>query len=593
MSSSIKKFYPSYSQRLLEAVLSDYLSDVENYLGETGRGHYNIARSFQFEEPGGQVRARLRGRKVCCMSLFFKAATHSRYKNQPAKDPNGDVQVQELHAANHPAFEGTHRYNSTFYRSYIERIMASRFEDWQPVLFLAKDLHYLRREFESKGWIVIQMVHSSVAHSPGAMWRYLGFNLDCKCCYFHDTDSQFSARRADQIASLLTLHPSATLARSLQWSGQSGEMALILGHDFAVNPKRIDFDAAKMMLGYAVLNILLEDRVNNFCVEPRRGRETNEIATLAERAKREHFGPTYQERVLFKCYPYYCFDEQWLKEFVYYQMVNGKMVTFQGDKRQPVDEIQSADIEFQVKNGNLLASSFPLLDRLNGGASQKVQGRNGSCTIGSRGGRASVGKRALAQARTGLRTVDEASYFDYQKWYLGRELAKQRIRSDLRVQPVEQMFECAHSGKVREYFSVGKWSLVRMDAQRDFEQLIFLDDAQTREEGLVINVERPNYRTLLTVANNAINSDYIQRCSSANLKRYYEDLKSGRLRIMKESRIVICEPNGLEKFRNPEGNYYIVDGAARCLAYMMLIVSGQLQYDPIEAFYCEPAGHLC
>ncbi|WP_029190175.1 hypothetical protein [Verrucomicrobium spinosum] len=360
--------YPRYSKNLLEVMVDDYLDDVEAYLARTGRAEYRLRKSFQMENLQGDELSRMRNRKVCCMSLFFKPAKQEQIKNSPQRSSSGEIIEEELHKVRHPAFQGSPRYESSFWSSYLEKILNSDFADWVPVAFLARDLGFLRDSLKERGWIVVQMRHDSVAHNPGAMWRYLGFNFDARCCYFQDTDRSFSSARADRMANLLTLSPRVALARPLQWSNH-GEMSVILGNDFAVNPSQVPFDSAKMMLGYILLSILHEDRLNNFCFEPVRKRNLEKVAPLSARHLREHFGPLHHERVGGKCYPYYTFDEQWLKEFVYYQMTEGRMATLLLDRVKEGDEVQAADIAFQREHGNLLVSTEP-----KGGSSDAIGG---------------------------------------------------------------------------------------------------------------------------------------------------------------------------------------------------------------------------
>jgi hypothetical protein len=43
-------------------------------------------------------------------------------------------------------------------------------------------------------------------------------------------------------------------------------------------------------------------------------------------------------------------------------------------------------------------------------------------------------------------------------------------------------------------------------------------------------------------------------------------------------------PNPEEKQRNPSGTYYLHDGTARALAYMVLVRQGAIPFEPAEAF---------
>jgi len=75
---------------------------------------------------------------------------------------------------------------------------------------------------------------------------------------------------------------------------------------------------------------------------------------MTKRLAREDFGPLPYEGVAKKNYPYYCFDEQWLKEFVYYHLREGKMITLLEDLEKKEDLFQQVDLEYQRQMGNVL-----------------------------------------------------------------------------------------------------------------------------------------------------------------------------------------------------------------------------------------------
>ena len=238
--------------------------------------------------------------------------------------------------------------------NFVNKILASSFGDWIPLVYLAEDLSVLEPMLREKGWVVVKMGHSSNGCCPGSMWRYLSFNLDCRFAYIQDTDRSFLPNMAERFIPPMNENPSAALARPLQWSSPAGEMSTILGNDFMVRPASVDFDVARMMLGYTVLNILHEDRINNFAHEPLRSRDDCRVEPLSKRRQRDFFGPHPHERVPHKCYPFYGFDEAWLREFLYYHFSDGRMITFLQNRENPEDVSQRLDLEHQRARGNRL-----------------------------------------------------------------------------------------------------------------------------------------------------------------------------------------------------------------------------------------------
>ena len=351
----IQDAYPRYSQRFLNVVLDDYLDEAMAYLASTGRSDYNLAQSFSTDPMAPADCDRIEDRKVVCMSLYFKAATFARRKNHPLVDQSGQIPMEELTRVNHPAWEGSPRFEKTFMENFVDKVLNSDFGDWIPLVYLAEDLSVLEPVFREKGWVVVRVRHKSSACCPGSMWRFLSFNLNCRFAYIQDTDRNFARNMAERFIPAMDETPSAALARPLQWSSPpAGEMTIILGNDFLVRPKNIDFDAARTMLGYNVLNFLLEDRINNFTHEPLRSRDDCRLEPMSKRRVRDHFGPHPHERVPHKCYPFYGFDEAWLREFLYYHLSDGRMITFLQKREKADDVIQMLDLKHQRMHGNRL-----------------------------------------------------------------------------------------------------------------------------------------------------------------------------------------------------------------------------------------------
>jgi hypothetical protein len=350
---SLKEIYPRYSKEILDAYCSDYAADAREYLERTERAHYRLEHSFSHSPLSEVDRLRVKGRKVVCMSLFLKPASFHNREEQALKGSDGNIVSSEFTRHKYPMWKGTPRENCTFVENYL-KVLESDFGDWVPVVFLAADLTGIAPVLLERDCIVLGMHHDSIAHNPGAMWRFLGFNFDSAFCFVQDTDRLFNRRWADRMVAAAAHNPQTALVRKMESTGPGGEMPLILGNNFLIRPACIDFDVRRMMTGYLLLNILHEDRLTNLAHEGNRGRDDSCVEPLSRRLKRPHFGPLPKERVPRKCYPYYGFDEQWLKEFVYYHLSNGRTITLLKVPLDSGDRIQALDAQLQQARGNAI-----------------------------------------------------------------------------------------------------------------------------------------------------------------------------------------------------------------------------------------------
>jgi len=341
----IEDVYPKYSNELLSLFQDEYLDAVDRYLGSTHREDYEIKSMFD-HDPLPDIEE---GDDVICASLFFKPSSFRNRAHPPERDENGLILPSELDRAGHPAFGNSKRSQSTFYKAYVSPLLRSDFSGFRPILFLARDLACLRPTLEEAGIEVVMMHHSSIAHSPGAMWRYLGFNFPARTTYFLDTDRVFNRKRALAVIEILEADPRTVLARRLQRTYSTGQNPLILGNDFVVANAGIDFGVKESMLGYIAMHFALENRVTNFTFEPRHGRDEGRPRS----SDPGYAGPRPRERVPKKCFPYYCFDEQWLKEVVYHHFSDGRMGTLVKNHDRD-DLFQSLDLRHQLENGNLV-----------------------------------------------------------------------------------------------------------------------------------------------------------------------------------------------------------------------------------------------
>lgn len=348
-SSTAKKIsdvYPRYSIQMLRTFLADYMSDVTAYLDSTNRTHYFFSDMFAHEPINFVIYP---NDIIISASLFFKGCSFHKRNDHPLRDSKGQIPLSELEKACHPIFQGTNRETKSFMDNYVWPLLSGERKPCKCVVFLASDLLCLKPILTDHGINVVVMKHPSVAQSPGVMWRFLAFNFKCRAIYIADSDRKFEVGRVKRLLKILDENPQVALSRPLQSTGPGGQMALILGNDFMVNPLHVDFDAAENMLGYIVLNILSEDRPVNFTHENLHGRKYFTPRT----ASPEYDGPNPGERVPFKCFPYYGFDESWLKEVIYYHFSNGRIATYM-QRHDSSDLIQSLDLQYQEDNGNIL-----------------------------------------------------------------------------------------------------------------------------------------------------------------------------------------------------------------------------------------------
>lgn len=301
---TILDIYPRYSKNLLAAFRDDYLEEAERYLASTGRGDYRLSSMFDIIE---KPTIDLRETNVVAASLFFKPSNYASRDCVLIRDSDEQIPLAELHKPCHSLFVGTRREGRSFFDSYVRLILESDYGQWKPVVFLASDLLCLKELLEGRGIAVFVMEHASISHNPGAMWRYLAFNLDCRSVYLQDTDRIFNINRSGLLLAMLDYRDDIALVRKLQRTRPKGQMALILGNDFVVRPDLIDLDVETSMLGYIVMNVLHEDRLTNFVFEPSHSRDPSMVGLLSNRIQRGHPGPRPVERVPLKCFPYYGF----------------------------------------------------------------------------------------------------------------------------------------------------------------------------------------------------------------------------------------------------------------------------------------------
>lgn len=203
-----------------------------------------------------------------------------------------------------------------------------------------------------------------------------------------------------------------------------------------------------------------------------------------------------------------------------------------------------------------------------------------------------------------MKIVKNSSFEEYIQWYLQREFEKNERPEDdpenyKNLYDLKKYMRLKHSGKVRDWFHVGKWFIIQIDDINDIDNLVCLDGGWVKEY-LIPDESRneKNFRILKKIVSNAKESEYFMK-SKDDLRKneyskrfeYYNKLKQGGCllpRLINQDKIVLCSLNSSEKSQNPTGTYYLHDGLGRLLAYKYLIdYEGKHLNTPIEAFLVE------
>lgn len=184
-----------------------------------------------------------------------------------------------------------------------------------------------------------------------------------------------------------------------------------------------------------------------------------------------------------------------------------------------------------------------------------------------------------------MKQIRESSQEEYAHWYLAREQAKGSTDPlpEGDAAALETM-RSSHAGKWRGWFGEASWSLAVLN-RRDLEKLVFLESRWTKEEGLVVP-DGPDYRLLGHVAERARDLRYLERATAAPHLDYYERIRRG-FRLVRDERIAVCSAEPSEISQNPSARYYLLDGAGRALAWMILMDEEALPDEDVEAFVAE------
>jgi hypothetical protein len=180
-----------------------------------------------------------------------------------------------------------------------------------------------------------------------------------------------------------------------------------------------------------------------------------------------------------------------------------------------------------------------------------------------------------------MRTLRASDAAEYATWYLERDREKDASA------PIPQdgdesleLMKSRHAGKWLDWFDAAAWSIVAMD-EEDFGRLIFLESSWTKDAGLTVP-DRSNYRLLSRVGELAIERNYLA-VGHPRHRRYYTLLECG-LQLTGGCRVMLRPATDGERSRNPDGDYYLMDGAGRCLPYVIQLLEGVRQFDGVEAF---------
>jgi hypothetical protein len=190
--------------------------------------------------------------------------------------------------------------------------------DWDFRVYLANDLQCLIPFFQNLNVEIVLMHHSSDAHNPGALWRYLSMTptiSNHEIVSMRETDEPLVTNAFLKILLDQLNNDCAHLSRGIQQTNTGNEMSLILGGQFACKPYKLNVNIETLMLGFIYMSLIKND---------------------LRKVK----------------YPNYGFDEAFLKHVIYWMLTNrGNLSTvIKKDLECSEDILQASDIEIQKKN---------------------------------------------------------------------------------------------------------------------------------------------------------------------------------------------------------------------------------------------------
>jgi hypothetical protein len=351
----IFEYLPHYPETLLRG-FAQMSPQVNRYLRRTKRGYWNANQFFQVKEILGPPQQT--NRLISC-SLFKAPLDFERMSAQSGFDYDAEISINSLKKEMCSASIGR-KQGKSFFEAYVEPFLMNLPPDWDIRVYLAPNMPELAEVLVENGVQVYVMASPSVSHSPGSCWRYLA--CDDKAydfVYLQDTDRPFRPASVEQ-QRVLESHPCGSFARVLQRTSEQGHIALILGNNFTVRPNApksiFGQDWENAMRGYTNMSILRELTYDNFPGEAGRY-QLPVVPALNERLNRQVVWPNKEERRHGAWFPFYPFDEQFLKECVYARVTKqGAMITF-ADKQNLSDDLQQADLRAQNRFGNMVIGS--------------------------------------------------------------------------------------------------------------------------------------------------------------------------------------------------------------------------------------------
>jgi hypothetical protein len=183
-----------------------------------------------------------------------------------------------------------------------------------------------------------------------------------------------------------------------------------------------------------------------------------------------------------------------------------------------------------------------------------------------------------------MEIVRASSVAEYAKWYLDREHRKRPAAPIVDPQDAIDVLRMRHQGKWRMEFEWSRWDIVRLD-RSDFERLIFIESGWSKDARLVVPGV-PNYRLLGVVAQRAEKIAYLSTPKAEQHREYLHRLRAG-MALTGDDALVLRTATRTERDTNPDGSYYLHDGAGRSLPYMILVARGELPFAVVEAFLAD------
>jgi hypothetical protein len=325
---------------------------ANRYLQKTGRGSWNVRDFFRVKETLGPSQQQ---EKLITCSLFY-APTNSACMNAYKDFDYTEELTLEL-ARSRPcsAVRAGRKRHMTFFEAFLEPFLLKPPVDWDVRAYVAPNMSQIAEFLADRGVQVHVMSTASVAHNPGACWRYLAFDDSAySLIYSQDADNGQMKGWINQLEALKQ-YPDVALARNLPGTSRGGHYHPLPGSNFTVRPSKqtplFPQGWASAMLGFTSLNILSEQSFCNFANEYEPTQSVS-VSSLDRRLARGVTWPNEQERQHAMWFPYYFFDEQFLKQCVYPRVTRKGRLATVIHRILENDQWQPRDLKLQRKFGN-------------------------------------------------------------------------------------------------------------------------------------------------------------------------------------------------------------------------------------------------